>query len=283
MINQIQDDTGAEITHRGRRHDLHRRDRRPERRGRPGDDQRASPTRRCPRSASATSARSSRRPNFGAFVSLLPGQGRPAAHLASCASSPAASGSRTSRTSSRSARRSRSRSPRSTTAASSRWSRSIEGDERGRADADGEPTPTSSAEPSSTAHGRTLASRARQRPGTPHAAPARTAAALVRRTVLPGGLRVVTEAMPGRPLGRRSASGSASARATRPPRQPAPRTSSSTCCSRARPRRDALDISAALDAVGGEINAFTAKEYTCFYARVLDDDLPLAVDVSATW
>jgi predicted Zn-dependent peptidase len=45
------------------------------------------------------------------------------------------------------------------------------------------------------------------------------------------------------------------------------------------PERSALDISIALDAVGGEFNAFTAKEYTCFHARVLDEDLPLAVDV----
>jgi predicted Zn-dependent peptidase len=45
------------------------------------------------------------------------------------------------------------------------------------------------------------------------------------------------------------------------------------------PRRSALDISASIDAVGGEMNAFTSKEYTCFYARVLDADLPLAVDV----
>src|SRR5690606_39224957 len=44
-------------------------------------------------------------------------------------------------------------------------------------------------------------------------------------------------------------------------------------------RRTALDISAELEAVGGETNAFTAKEYTCYYARVLDTDLPLAVDV----
>src|SRR6201986_102471 len=44
-------------------------------------------------------------------------------------------------------------------------------------------------------------------------------------------------------------------------------------------RRSALDISAAMDAVGGELNAFTAKEYTCYYARVLDADLPLAIDV----
>ncbi len=45
------------------------------------------------------------------------------------------------------------------------------------------------------------------------------------------------------------------------------------------PTRSALDISVALDRVGGEFNAFTAKEYTCFHARVLDEDLALAVDV----
>jgi predicted Zn-dependent peptidase len=45
------------------------------------------------------------------------------------------------------------------------------------------------------------------------------------------------------------------------------------------PSRSAMEISIALDAVGGEFNAFTAKEYTCFHARVLDQDLPLAVDV----
>ena len=45
------------------------------------------------------------------------------------------------------------------------------------------------------------------------------------------------------------------------------------------PTRSALDISVELDEVGGEFNAFTAKEYTCFHARVLDEDLPLAVDV----
>jgi predicted Zn-dependent peptidase len=44
-------------------------------------------------------------------------------------------------------------------------------------------------------------------------------------------------------------------------------------------RRTALDISAEMDTVGGEMNAFTAKEYTCYYARVLDEDLPLAVDI----
>jgi predicted Zn-dependent peptidase len=43
-------------------------------------------------------------------------------------------------------------------------------------------------------------------------------------------------------------------------------------------RRTALDIAQAFDAVGGDVNAFTAKEYTCYYARVLDRDLEMAVD-----
>lgn len=46
-------------------------------------------------------------------------------------------------------------------------------------------------------------------------------------------------------------------------------------------RRSALEIAEALDAVGGDMNAFTSKEYTCFYARCLDRDLDLAVDVLA--
>ncbi|MEX0592101.1 MAG: pitrilysin family protein [Nitriliruptoraceae bacterium] len=46
-------------------------------------------------------------------------------------------------------------------------------------------------------------------------------------------------------------------------------------------RRSARDIAEALDAVGGELNAFTSKEHTCFYARVLDRDVPLAFDVLA--
>jgi predicted Zn-dependent peptidase len=46
-------------------------------------------------------------------------------------------------------------------------------------------------------------------------------------------------------------------------------------------RRSAAGIAEAFDAVGGELNAFTAKEHTCFYAHVLDTDLPMAVDVLA--
>lgn len=46
-------------------------------------------------------------------------------------------------------------------------------------------------------------------------------------------------------------------------------------------RRNARDIAEAFDAVGGEANAFSTKEYTCVYARVLDQDLSMAVDTLA--
>src|SRR5688500_12805287 len=47
------------------------------------------------------------------------------------------------------------------------------------------------------------------------------------------------------------------------------------------PTRSAKDIADAFDAVGGDVNAFTGKEYTCFYSRVLDEDLPMAFDILA--
>jgi predicted Zn-dependent peptidase len=45
------------------------------------------------------------------------------------------------------------------------------------------------------------------------------------------------------------------------------------------PTRSAQEIANAFDAVGGEINAYTGREHTCVYARVLDQDLAMAVDV----
>src|SRR4029078_734814 len=44
-------------------------------------------------------------------------------------------------------------------------------------------------------------------------------------------------------------------------------------------RRSAARIAEEMDAVGGVLNAFTAKEYTCYYAKVLDENLPLAIDL----
>jgi predicted Zn-dependent peptidase len=102
----------------------------------------------------------------------------------------------------------------------------------------------------------------------------------VRRTVLPGGLRVITESLPAV----RSASfgiwagvgsrdeDNGHAGATHYLEH---------LLFKGTAKRSALEISAAIDAVGGELNAFTAKEYTCYYARVLDTDLPLAIDVLA--
>lgn len=45
------------------------------------------------------------------------------------------------------------------------------------------------------------------------------------------------------------------------------------------PKRTAKEIAETFDSIGGELNAFSAKEYTCFYAKVLDEHLPLAIEV----
>lgn len=44
-------------------------------------------------------------------------------------------------------------------------------------------------------------------------------------------------------------------------------------------RRNALDIAEEIESVGGDLNAATSVEYTCYTARVLGSDLPLAVDI----
>jgi len=46
-------------------------------------------------------------------------------------------------------------------------------------------------------------------------------------------------------------------------------------------RRSAREIAEALDSVGGDLNAFTDKESTCYYAKVIDRHVPLAIDVLA--
>jgi predicted Zn-dependent peptidase len=45
------------------------------------------------------------------------------------------------------------------------------------------------------------------------------------------------------------------------------------------PTRSAKEIANAFDAVGGDVNAFTGKEYTCYYSRIIDENLPMALDV----
>ncbi len=101
---------------------------------------------------------------------------------------------------------------------------------------------------------------------------------LVRRTVLPGGLRIITEQVPGvRSVAFGVWVGVGS-------RDETPATMGSAhylehLLFKGTHKRDALEISASIEAVGGDLNAFTTKEYTCYYARVLDNDLPLAIDV----
>ncbi|MGY1683753.1 M16 family metallopeptidase [Geodermatophilus sp. SYSU D01176] len=98
----------------------------------------------------------------------------------------------------------------------------------------------------------------------------------VERTELPGGLRVLTETMPGVlsatvgiwvGVGSRDETDAVAGASHFLEHLLFKGTGS----------RSALEIATAMDAVGGEMNAFTAKEHTCYYANVLASDLPLAV------
>ena len=100
----------------------------------------------------------------------------------------------------------------------------------------------------------------------------------VRRTVLPSGVRILSEQVPG---ARSSTIGYWVAVGSRDER---PDTYGSThflehLLFKGTTTRSALDIAVSFDAVGGEHNAVTAKEYTCYYAKVQDRDLPMAVEV----
>ncbi|GHD25981.1 M16 family metallopeptidase [Nocardiopsis kunsanensis] len=101
---------------------------------------------------------------------------------------------------------------------------------------------------------------------------------LVRRTVLPGGLRVLSESVPGV---RSAAFGISATTGSRD--EDAAHAGSAHFLEhllfKGTPRRSPLDIAAELDSVGADHNAYTTKEHTCYYAKVLDRDLPLAVDV----
>lgn len=105
-----------------------------------------------------------------------------------------------------------------------------------------------------------------------------TGECVVRRTVMPNGVRILTEQVPGArstTVGFWVAVGS---------RDELPQHYGSThflehLLFKGTPTRTALDIAVSFDAVGGEHNAMTAKEFTCYYAKVRDQDLPMAVDV----
>ena len=46
-------------------------------------------------------------------------------------------------------------------------------------------------------------------------------------------------------------------------------------------KRSAKEIANSIDKIGGQLNAFTAKESTCYYAKVLDSHFDIALDVLA--
>ena len=102
--------------------------------------------------------------------------------------------------------------------------------------------------------------------------------ATVRRSVLPGGVRVLTESMPGLRSATVGAWVGVGSRDERDGKHGSTHFLEHLLF-KGTPRRSAMDIAEAFDAVGGEANAATGKEYTCYYARVLDADLPMAVDV----
>src|ERR1700757_3545353 len=104
--------------------------------------------------------------------------------------------------------------------------------------------------------------------------------AALRRTTLPGGLRVVTEYLPAVRsasvgvwvgVGSRDEGASVAGAAH----------FLEHLLFKSTPTRNAVDIAQAMDAVGGGLNAFTAKEHTCYYAHLLDSDLELAIDLVA--
>ena len=102
----------------------------------------------------------------------------------------------------------------------------------------------------------------------------------LRRTTLPGGLRVVTEYIPSvhsASVGVWVGVGSRDEGAT----VAGAAHFLEHLLFKSTPTRTAVDIAQAVDAVGGELNAFTAREHTCYYAHVLDTDLELAIDLVA--
>ncbi|MFA7323631.1 MAG: pitrilysin family protein [Candidatus Nanopelagicales bacterium] len=101
---------------------------------------------------------------------------------------------------------------------------------------------------------------------------------IVCRTVLPGGLRIVTQQVPGV----RSAAFGIWVTAGSRDETAAQHGSAhflEHLLFKGTSRRSALEISSMVEAVGGDLNAFTGKELTCYHAKVLDRDLPMAIDV----
>jgi len=101
---------------------------------------------------------------------------------------------------------------------------------------------------------------------------------VIRRSVLPGGVRVLTELMPGLRSATVGAWVGVGSRDERHGHHGSTHFLEHLLF-KGTARRNAMDIAEAFDAVGGEANAATGKEHTCYYARVRDSDVPMSVDV----
>ena len=100
----------------------------------------------------------------------------------------------------------------------------------------------------------------------------------VEQTVLPSGLRVLTESVPAL----RTASVGAWVGVGSRDEEPGMAGAShflEHLLFKGTAKRTAAEISQSIEAVGGDANAYTARDHTCYYERVLAEDLPLAVDV----
>ncbi|WP_277212748.1 M16 family metallopeptidase [Isoptericola croceus] len=104
--------------------------------------------------------------------------------------------------------------------------------------------------------------------------------ATIRRSILPGGVRVLTEHMPGLRSATIGAWVGVGSRDETDGHHGSTHFLEHLLFKGTR-TRSALDIAEAFDAVGGEANAATGKEHTCYYARVLDEDVPMAIEVIA--
>jgi predicted Zn-dependent peptidase len=103
---------------------------------------------------------------------------------------------------------------------------------------------------------------------------------VIARDVLPNGLRLLTERMP---HVRSVSIGVWLARGSRhePQEQSGIAHFVEHMLFKGTAERTAEDIAQAIDSIGGQMDAFTAKEYASYYIKVLDEHLPLAIDVLA--
>jgi predicted Zn-dependent peptidase len=101
---------------------------------------------------------------------------------------------------------------------------------------------------------------------------------MIEREVLPNGLRLLTERMP---HVRSVSIGVWLARGSRhePPEQSGIAHFVEHMLFKGTATRSAEDIAQVVDSIGGQMDAFTAKEYASYYIKVLDEHLPLAVDI----